>query len=139
VARDEDRATASWHYIDICLQDHETDIPARSPYGNCATVKIDEYASRLRNKDYDKWGAAGYLAFLIHFVRAIRQPLHTTNVDRGGTCQSVNVAPAEENLDYARDDAVVAVLEKQLGTGEPEATARKLEALCPDAGDDLAR
>jgi hypothetical protein len=39
----------------------------------------------------------------------------------------VNVAPAEENLHYAWDDAVVAVLEKQLGTTGPEATARKLE------------
>ena len=66
----------------------------------------------------------------------IHQPLHaTTNADRGGTCQQVNVAPAEENLHYAWDDAVVTVLEKQLGTTEPEATARKLEALHPAAGD----
>jgi hypothetical protein len=35
--------------------------------------------------------------------------LHTTtNADRGGTCQQVNVAPAEDNLHYAWDDAVVA-------------------------------
>jgi hypothetical protein len=43
------------------------------------------------------------------------------------------VAPAPENLQYAWDDAVVAVLEKQLGTTEPEATPRKLEALYPGA------
>ena len=52
-----------------------------------------------------------------------------------GTCQRVNVAPAEENLHYAWDDAVVAVLEKQLGTTEPEATAHKLEALYPVTDD----
>jgi hypothetical protein len=60
--------------------------------------------------------------------------LHTTtNADRGGTCQRVNVSPAEaeENLHYAWDDAVVVVLEKQLGTTDPDATARKLEALYP--------
>jgi hypothetical protein len=46
-------------------------------------------------------GAAGDLAFLIHFVVDIHQPLHTTtNADRGGTCQQVNVVPAEENLHY---------------------------------------
>jgi hypothetical protein len=137
--RSEDRSTASWHYIDICLQDNETDLPARCPHGNCVTAKIDEYASRLRDRDYDKWGAAGDLAFLIHFVGDIHQPLHTaTNADRGGTCQQVKVAPAEDNLHYAWDDAVVAVLEKQLGTSEPEATARKLEALYPAASDDTS-
>jgi hypothetical protein len=50
----------------------------------------------------------------------------------------VNVAPAENNnLHFAWDDAVVAVLEKQLETDQPEATARKLEALYR-AGGDLA-
>jgi hypothetical protein len=38
----------------------------------------------------------------------------------------VNVAPAEENLHFAWDDAVVAVLEKKLGTTAPEATALKV-------------
>ena len=27
--RNEDRSTAAWHFIDICLQDKERDIPAR--------------------------------------------------------------------------------------------------------------
>jgi S1/P1 Nuclease len=97
------------------------------------TAKIDEYAHRLRDGNYDKWGAAGDLAFLIHFIGDVHQPLHTTtNADRGGTCQEVNVAPAEENLHYAWDDAVVAVLEKQLGTRDPEATARKLASQIHD-------
>jgi hypothetical protein len=134
--REEDRSTARWHYIDICLQDTQQDVRARCPEGNCVTAKIDEYARRLRDRDSDKWGAAGDLAFLMHFVGDIHQPLHTTtNADRGGTCQQVNVAPAEENLHYAWDDAVVVVLEKQLGTNELEATARKLEAIYPATGD----
>jgi hypothetical protein len=57
--RREDRSTAQWHYIDICLQDSETDLLGRCPQGNCATGKIDEYARRLRERDYDKGGAAG--------------------------------------------------------------------------------
>ena len=76
--REEDRATASWHYIDISLQDTPQDLSARCPQGNCVTAKIDNYAQRLRDGDYDKWGAAGDLAFLIHFVGDIHQPLHTT-------------------------------------------------------------
>src|SRR6516165_6094573 len=55
---------------------------------------------------------AGDLAFLIHFVGDIHQPLRTTtNADRSGTCQQGNVEPAEKNLHYVWDDAVVTVLE----------------------------
>ena len=109
--REEDRTTASWHFIDICLQDKEADLPLRCPQGNCVTAKIDEYARRLKDGDCDKGGAAGDLAFLVHFVGDIHQPLHTTtNADRGGTCQQVNVV-SEKNLHYVWD-AVVVVLEK---------------------------
>jgi hypothetical protein len=136
--REEDGSTALWHFIDICLQDSEQDLPERCPHGNCVTAKIDEYARRLRDGNYDKWSAAGDLAFLIHFVGDIHQPLHAaTNADRGGTCQLVNVAPAEENLHHAWDDAVVVVLEKELGTNEPAATARKLERLYPARSDQI--
>jgi len=55
----------------------------------------------------------------------------------GGTSQRVDVAPVEENLHYAWDDAVVTVLEKQLEADQPKTTARKLEALYP-AGSDLS-
>ena len=74
--RDEDETTAPCHYIDICLQDRESDLPARCLQGNCVTAKIDEYAQRLRDGNYDKWGAVGDLAFLIHFVGDIHQALH---------------------------------------------------------------
>jgi S1/P1 Nuclease len=131
-----DNATPPWHYIAICLQDRQADLPARCPDGNCVTAKVDEFAKRLRDNDYDKWGAAGDLAFLIHFVGDILQPLHAaTNADRNGVCQKVEVVPAEDNLHYAWDDAVVAVLEKQLGTHNPKATARRLEAFYPAVGD----
>ena len=33
--REEDRSTAPWHFIDICLQDSDRDVPARCPQGNC--------------------------------------------------------------------------------------------------------
>jgi hypothetical protein len=51
-------------------------------------------------------------------------------------CQQVNVEPAEKNLHYVWDDAVVVVLEKQLETQNPESTAHKLEALYPATDDD---
>ena len=131
-----EKTTPPWHYVDLCLQDTERDLPARCPNGNCVTAKIDEYAHRLRVGQFDKWGAAGDLAFLIHFVGDIHQPLHAaTNADRGGTCQKVDVVPAEPNLHFAWDDAVVVEMEHQLGTESPETTAEKLERLYPAASN----
>jgi hypothetical protein len=43
----------------------------------------------------------------------------------------------ERKISHVWDDAVVAVLDKQLGTADPEATARKLELLYPSCSDDL--
>jgi hypothetical protein len=45
----EDKATRPWHFIDICLQDKQADIPARCPQGNCVTAKIDDFMQRLRD------------------------------------------------------------------------------------------
>ena len=52
--QEQDRTTAAWHYIDICLQDSERDLPPRCQNGNCVTAEIDEYARRLKDGDYDK-------------------------------------------------------------------------------------
>jgi S1/P1 Nuclease len=60
--REEDRSTAPWHFIDICLQDRRVDVLARYAGGNCVTGKIDEYSRRLKEESYDRWGAAGDLA-----------------------------------------------------------------------------
>src|SRR5580700_6334384 len=118
----EDRSTAPWHFIDICLQDRRVDVPARCLGSNCVTGKIDEFSIRLKEGSYDRWGAAGDLAFLIHFVGDIHQPLHTANdADRGGNCVLVDSQPPARNLHDAWDTAIVRRLEESIGT--PEATA----------------
>lgn len=128
--RIEDRSTAPWHFIDICLQDQKSDMPARCPKGNCVTAKVDEYAKRLKDGNYDGWGPAGDLAFLIHFVGDIHQPLHTaTDADLGGNCIQVESHPRARNLHMAWDDAIVYRLEDTLDSGNPKATAVKLEQM----------
>jgi hypothetical protein len=124
--REEDRATAPWHFIDICLKDQRADVPTRCPGGNCITAKIDEYSKRLKEGRYDHWGAAGDLAFLIHFVGDLHQPLHAANdADRGGNCVRVDSQSGARNLHDAWDTAIVRRLEG-IG-GSPEATAHRLE------------
>jgi S1/P1 Nuclease len=128
--REEDRSTAPWHYIDICLQDRRSDLPARCPDGGCVTAKLDEYANRLKERNYDQWGAAGDLAFLIHLVADIHQPLHAaTDADKGGNCIAVESHPHARNLHAAWDTAIVYRLEDTVDSGSPEATAHKLEQL----------
>lgn len=126
--RDEDPATKFWHFIDICLQDRRTDVPARCPRGNCVTGKIDEYSKRLKEGKYDRFGAAGDLAFLIHFVGDVHQPLHAANdADRGGNCVTVDSHSPAKDLHAVWDTTVVRRLERSIDSGKPETTARKLE------------
>jgi hypothetical protein len=124
--REEDRSTAPWHFIDICLKDQRADVPARCPGGTCVTGKIDEYSKRLQEGRYDRWAAAGDLAFLVHFVGDLHQPLHAANdADRGGNCVRVDSQSGGRNLHDAWDTAIVRRLEGSDGT--PETTARRLE------------
>jgi hypothetical protein len=143
----EDRRTEAWHFIDICLQDRRADVFARCPGGNCVTNKIDEYSKRLKDGNYDRWRAAGDLAFLIHFVGDIHQPLHAANDDdRGGNCVSVDSNTRAKNLHEAWDTTLVRRLEYSIDSGRPETTAHKLERTYADdkpadswiAADDIA-
>src|SRR5260370_24616550 len=126
--RGEDSATAPWHFIDICLQDRRQDVPARCSARNCVTGKIEEYSRRLKAGTYDHWGAAGDLAFLIHFVGDIHQPLHAANdADRGGNCIVVESRSREKDLHAVWDTTVVKRLEYSIDSGRAETTARRLE------------
>lgn len=126
VFRDEDRRTEPWHFINLCIQDRQADIPARCPGGNCVTGKIDEYSRRLKDGRYDRFGADGDLAFLIHFVGDIHQPLHAaTDSDEGGNC--VPVDSRAKNLHAVWDTTVVRRLEYSIDSGRPETTAHRLE------------
>ena len=103
-------------------------MPLRCPAGNCVTGKIDEYAQRLKEGRYDRWGADGDLAFLIHFVADLHQPLHAANdQDLGGNCVLVESQPRARNLHAAWDTMIVRNLERSVDSGSPETTAHKLE------------
>jgi hypothetical protein len=126
--REEDKSTVPWHFIDICLQDRRSEVAARCPGNKCVTAKIDEYSKRLKDRNYDRWGAKGDLAFLIHFVGDIHQPLHAANdEDRGGNCVQVDSRSREKNLHATWDTSVVRGLEYDIDSGRPETTAHKLE------------
>ncbi len=86
--------------------------------------------NRLKQGNCDKWGAGGDLAFLIHSVGDIHQPLHAaTDADKGGNCIAVESHPRMRNLHAAWDTVVVYRLEDNVDSGGPDPTAHKLEQL----------
>ena len=125
--REEDPSTKPWHFIDICLLDSRVDVPRRCPAGNCVTGKIDEDAQRFKAGRYDRWGADGDLALLIHFVADLHQPLHAANdEDLGGNCVLVDSRPRARNLHAAWDTTIVRRLR---GASIPEVPKRPLTSL----------
>jgi hypothetical protein len=126
--RQRDPSTTSWHFINLCLQDGPEDVAARCN-GNCVVAKINEYATRLRTGSYDKWGGQGDLAFLIHLVGDIFQPLHAANNDdQGGNCIKITAPSQVPNLHIIWDVVMVTTTENNLDSGAPRITARALEA-----------
>jgi len=126
--REEDGSTLDWHYINICLQDARADVSKRCGRGDCVTDKIDEYAKRLKDGNYDRWGADGDLAFLIHFVGDLHQPLHAADdADGGGNAIRVESHSRADNLHKVWDDTVVSDLQYSIDSGRPEPTAHRLE------------
>lgn len=84
--------TSKWHYIDLALQDHKSDIPERCPQDNCAPARIQLFAVQLASRPADtRWSELDALRFLVHFVGDIHQPLHgISDADEGGNCERLN-------------------------------------------------
>ena len=76
--------TSSWHYqnVDICKP---FDLKSACAGGNCVSAQIDRNLALLSNKALPAHVRLEALAFLVHFVGDIHQPLHAGDrSDRGG-------------------------------------------------------
>ena len=76
--------SAPWHYqnISVC---GDFDITANCPDGNCVTAQIARQQAILADRARPASERAGALAFLVHFVGDMHQPLHVGDKsDRGG-------------------------------------------------------
>ena len=76
--------TNSWHYqnVDICKP---FDLKSACADGNCVSAQIDRNFVLLANKALPPHVRLEALAFLVHFVGDIHQPLHAGDQsDRGG-------------------------------------------------------
>lgn len=76
--------TNSWHYqnVDICKP---FDLKSACADGNCVSAQIERNLALLSNKSLPAHVRLEALAFLVHFVGDIHQPLHAGDrADRGG-------------------------------------------------------
>jgi S1/P1 Nuclease len=76
--------TNSWHYqnVDICKP---FDLKSACADGNCVSAQIDRNVALLKNKSLPVHVRLEALAFLVHFVGDLHQPLHAgDHEDRGG-------------------------------------------------------
>jgi S1/P1 Nuclease len=76
--------TGSWHYqnVDICKP---FDLKSACAGGNCVSAQIDRNFALLKDKSLPANVRLEALAFLIHFVGDLHQPLHAgDHADRGG-------------------------------------------------------
>jgi S1/P1 Nuclease len=134
--------TREWHFIDV---------PISSPFSvsglctnhECVLDRIDEMQNRLRNNekgfqlltppDPPRTMTSQEMAFLIHFIGDVHQPLHAAvNGDRGGNCVVLKTAivhadpniPTTTELHAAWDtDEVLAVMKTHANSEAKTATA----------------
>jgi hypothetical protein len=74
----------NWHYqnVDICKP---FDVKAACPDGNCVSAQIDRNARLLKDRTLPPRERLMALAFLVHFVGDLHQPMHAgDNHDLGG-------------------------------------------------------
>jgi S1/P1 Nuclease len=76
--------TNSWHYqnVDVCKP---FDLKAPCAGGNCVSAQIDRNFALLKDKSLPAHVRLEAMAFLVHFVGDLHQPLHAGDrSDRGG-------------------------------------------------------
>ncbi len=109
--------TEAWHFVDVPITAPFT-VAGLCPQHACVVDQIASMAARLQNNRADLQLAAPpvparsvfsqELAFLIHFVGDVHQPLHAaTDGDRGGNC--VAVSPPIVHADQSQTTQLHAV------------------------------
>ncbi len=87
----------TWHYIEHAYTDDGTYIPAQIPRDNVVWA-ISQFKNHVGLKKASSYSRARALAYLVHFVGDIHQPLHCTeyysnnlpNGDRGGNSYTIS-------------------------------------------------
>lgn len=102
-----------WHYIDIPLIENDIHPLADIPSDN-ATWALEKIKPIVKNEKANQFERARFLAFYVHIVADLHQPLHTVSLfsakhpagDRGGNAYSVRYHNKATNLHALWDKGV---------------------------------
>ena len=85
--RGDHKETAEWHFWDVPLSATSQPKPADFCDQGCVTKAIEDQLAVLKSPSAAQAEKAQALAFVIHFMGDMHQPLHViSNNDRGGNC-----------------------------------------------------
>ncbi len=87
------------HYTNIAKSKRIYDQARDCPEKKCATEKVKEFISILKNKTFSWIKRFQALKFLVHLVADVHQPMHIGNAeDRGGNEIVLNIGEETTNL-----------------------------------------
>jgi len=107
--RQQRRASAPWHYVDIQIADKTYDAARDCEANNCLIAKLEEFIVVLGDRNADSARKLEALKFVVHLVGDLHQPFHVAdNHDRGGNEVSVTFNGRKTNLHALWDTGLLA-------------------------------
>jgi hypothetical protein len=86
--------TATWHYVNLALQDRKGEIGKRCENDDCVTARLRLFTAQLARKTTPQdshWSDLDALRFVVHLVGDIHEPLHAiSDADQGGNCERLD-------------------------------------------------
>jgi len=102
------RETASWHFIDVELEQPGVDMMANCPRQTCVIAKIDEFEHQLKDPNVTGEDRVRAVKFLVHFIGDLHQPLHVgEHHDKGGNDVRVQYFGRRERLHAIWDTGII--------------------------------
>lgn len=100
--------TASWHFVDIPLADNTYSASRDCADDSCVVLKITDFEQVLAGSTAVNETQFEALAFLVHFVGDVHQPLHAEdNNDEGGNEITVTNKSKSANLHSVWDTTFI--------------------------------
>lgn len=100
--------TAPWHFVDIPLKDKTYSASRDCSGGNCVVQKIKDFETTLAGSTAVNETQFEALAFLVHFIGDVHQPLHAEdNNDEGGNEITVTNKGKNANLHSCWDTTFI--------------------------------
>ena len=100
------QTSARWHYMNLPRGGCNLPLAEVCPDGHCLAIKLQEQIRLLADKKLDPVQRAQALAFVVHMVGDMHQPLHLGFAnDKGGNTVQISLPPALSDLRSQREGA----------------------------------